>query len=96
VGQLGTLKKILNVILRVLTILWMVVPFFLIGLLIGIFCYANRTDFIGLILLFLFCVGGLIAGLLVLKWFSKGDRANYIAGTNSSRDIDDMIKKDKK
>ena len=91
---MGKAKKIWNTLLRVVAILWIVIPFLLIGMFIGVFCYSNRRDVVGLILLILFSIGGLLAGMLVLRWFSKGNRAEYIAGTNASRDIDDIVRND--
>ena len=93
---MNELRKFIYSIVRFLAILSFILPFVVVGLFIGIFCYANKTDWIGLTLLFVFSVGSLVIGIVVLRWFLKGNRMSYIAGTNASRDIDDIIKKDKK
>jgi hypothetical protein len=64
----------------------------LIGLLIGVACYSNKINDFGLLLLFLSGIGGLVIGILFLKWVLKGNNAEFIAGANASRDIDDAVK----
>ncbi len=90
------LCKISNKILKIIGIMFFIIPFLIIGLLIGVFCYANKTDVIGLMLLILFSVGGLTTGIFVLRWFLKNNRMQYIASANASRDIDDIVHNDKK
>lgn len=93
---MNKLLQVLNGISRIFSLSMIVISPLVIGLFIGIICYSNKTDEFGLLMLFLSGITGLVIGILLLKWVLKGNNAEFIAGTNASRDIDDAVRHDKR
>lgn len=92
------LLKFFENIVEVFSFLRIVISPLLIGCFIGIVIYANKTDDIGFFIGLLFVIIGLVVGVKLAMWARKnqGSATEFNAQVNSSRDIDDIIKKDKK
>ncbi len=68
----------------------------LIGAIIGIIVYANKTDEVGLFICILITLGGIVCGILMANWAKrKVGTTEFMARVNASPDIDEAIKNQK-
>ncbi len=91
------LAKFIEKIINIFSYLKIVASPTLIGILIGIIIYSNKTDTVGLFISIIVIACGLILGIIFAKWAKKnGGATELLSNVNATPDIDEIIKKDKK